>query len=196
MTSDNATIIAITGGIGAGKSVVATLLLNAGYSVYDCDSKAKILMSTSPVIRKALTHRFGHSVYNHDNTLNRQVLSDIIFYDNDALAFVNSVVHPVVRDDIASWSIEQERQPVFVETALLKEGNMEHMMTQVWNVTAPLEVRVNRVMKRNNASREQVERRIRAQSTYSSSTLPVHNIINDGISPILPQVMRLLSITN
>lgn len=193
MTSHNPTIIAITGGIGAGKSVVASILRNTGYSVYDCDIRAKELMNQLHSIREALTQRLGTAIYFQDGTLNRQALSDIIFNCHDALAFVNSVVHPAVRADIASWSKRQKRQPVFVETALLKEGGLEQMMTQVWNVTAPLEVRIERVMKRNSASLEQVERRIRAQVPYSSTILPVHDILNDGCTPILPQVMGLLA---
>lgn len=193
MESDVSTIIAITGGIGAGKSVVANVLRNAGYSVYDCDQRAKELMNLSPIIRKALTQRFGNAVYSDDGTINRRAMSNIIFNNDEALAFVNGVVHPAVRADINIWSKQQERQPVFVETALLKEGGLEHMMTQVWNVTAPLEVRIERVMKRNRASREQVERRIRAQSPYSSTIVPVHDIINDGCTPLLPQVMELIT---
>lgn len=192
MTSTSCpTLIAITGGIGAGKSVVSTVLRNAGYSVYDCDSRAKELMNTSTSIRQALTSRLGDDVYNHDG-LNRAHLSRIIFNDSNALDFVNSVVHPAVRDDIASWAKKQDREPAFVETAILKEGGMEHMMSQVWNVTAPVEVRIARVIKRNGISRSQVLERINNQQDYYSATLPVHEIVNDGITPILPQVMRLL----
>jgi dephospho-CoA kinase len=185
-------LIAITGGIGAGKSVVQAVLRNAGYSVYDCDSRAKQLMTESAAIRQALTERFGCDIYSADRTLNRQLLSSKIFNDPAALAFVNSVVHPAVREDIACWAKQQERMPAFVETAILKEGGMEHMMTQVWNVTAPQQVRIERVMRRNGASRQQVAERINNQHDYSSDSLPVHSIVNDGTTPILPQVMQLL----
>lgn len=188
-------IIAITGGIGAGKSVVSTILRHAGYSVYDCDSRAKILMNDSPLIKEALIAQFGGAdVYDDAGNLNRQCLAGIIFNDVHALQYVNSVVHPAVRSDIAHWCTLQPQRPVFIETAILKEGGLELMVDQVWNVTAPLEVRVGRVMKRNNVSREEVLSRISSQTAdYFSDSLPIVEIMNDGINAVLPRVMNLLS---
>ena len=187
-------IIAITGGIGAGKSVVSAILRHAGYSVYDCDSRAKMLMNDSPIIKESLIAQFGTGVYDDAGNLNRQRLAGIIFNDAHALQYVNSVVHPAVRHDIAHWCTLQPQRPVFIETAILKEGGLELMVDQVWNVTAPLEVRVGRVMKRNNVSREEVLSRISFQTgNYMESLLPVKVIVNDGVLPVIPQVFSLLS---
>ena len=190
-------IIAITGGIGAGKSVVSAILRHAGYSVYDCDSRAKMLMNDSPIIKEALIAQFGTDVYDDAGNLNRQRLAGIIFNDAQALQYVNSVVHPAVRDDIAHWCTLQPQRPVFIETAILKEGGLELMVDQVWNVTAPLEVRVGRVMKRNNVSRDEVLRRVCSQTgDYMESLLSVKEIVNDGVLPVMPQVFSLLSDLN
>lgn len=186
-------IIAITGGIGAGKSVVSSILRVAGYQVYDCDSRAKQLMNTSEEIKNALTMKFGREVYNRDGTLNKTRLSDIIFNDADALHCVNSIVHPAVRDDITRWAQQQEHEPLFVETAILKEGGIDTIVNEVWNVVAPVETRVARVMKRNATSRNKVMERINNQQPLSHCTeLNVIDLINDSHTPLLPQVVNAL----
>lgn len=186
-------IIAITGGIGAGKSIVSAILRVAGYDVYDCDQRAKMLMNTSATIKNSLTHKFGHDIYTSEGNLNRTRLSDIIFNDHDALHYVNSIVHPAVRDDISHWAQEHQHGPLFVETAILKEGGLDTIVQEVWNVVAPVEVRISRVMKRNAISREKVLKRINNQQQLSP--IPgkkVVDLINDGTSPILPQIISAL----
>ncbi len=186
-------IIAITGGIGAGKSIVSAILRVVGYDVYDCDQRAKMLMNTSITIKNSLTHKFGHDIYTNEGNLNRTSLSDIIFNDQNALHYVNSIVHPAVRDDISHWAHEHQHGPLFVETAILKEGGLDTIVQEVWNVVAPVEVRISRVMKRNAISREKVLERINNQQQLSP--IPgkkVVDLINDGTTPILPQIISAL----
>ena len=183
-------LIAITGGIGAGKSVVADIVRAAGYAVYDCDQRAKELMTSSPVIKQALIAEFGQDIYIND-TLNKQLLSNIVFTDKDALKYVNNTVHPAVREDITKWVLQQEVMPVFVETALLQEGGIDAMVDLVWNVTAPVETRIQRVIKRNSTTREKVIERIKSQKELSNiKGVSIIEIINDGTTPLLPQVMK------
>lgn len=189
-------IIAVTGGIGAGKSMVSTVLRIAEYSVYDCDQRAKELMNTSVSIKKALQERFGNDIY-IDGILNRSSLSDIIFNDNDALSFVNNVVHPAVRADILRWINQQQRRPVFIETAILKEGGLDSMVNEVWNVTAPLETRITRVMRRNSTTREKVIERIATQQVHVEvAGKLVIEIINDDTTALLPQIFKAITIKN
>ena len=186
-------VIAITGGIGSGKSVVSAVLLTMGFSVYDCDSRAKELMNSSSAIKEQLLSRFGEDVYMGDGTLNKVQLSTIIFNDRQALSYVNGVVHPVVKDDLQQWVDEQCRQPVFVETAILGESGLDSFVNEVWNVTAPLETRVMRVMKRNATTRDKVIERINSQADgYHNDNLPVKILINDGNTPLLTQIMKLI----
>lgn len=186
-------IIAITGGIGSGKSVVSSILLTMGYSVYDCDSKAKGLMNSSSLIKERLSLRFGDDIYQSDGTINKGKLSTIIFNDRHELGYVNGVVHPVVKDDLQHWVAEQYRQPVFVETAILGESGLDSLVDEVWIVTAPLETRVMRVVRRNSTTRDKVIERINSQTDdYHNDNLPVKTIINDGDTPLLPQIIKVI----
>ena len=190
----NSKLIAITGGIGAGKSVVSSILTTMGYNVYDCDSRAKQMMSHSPVIKEKLMSRFGEEVYNTNGHLNKELLSSIIFNNTDALACVNSIVHPVVKEDISNWHKSMMCRVNFVETAILTESGMHTMVDEVWNVTAPIDTRVKRVMMRNHTTAEKVVERINSQSTsLEIVTTPIKTIVNDGINAVLPQVINLLS---
>lgn len=186
-------LIAITGGIGSGKSVVASVLRNMGYQVYDCDLQAKRLMNSSPIIRRQLTTRFGEDIYSSDSTINKPLLSSIIFNNHDALSAVNAIVHPVVKEDLFKWHHSNSATHSFVETAILVEAGMLTMIDEVWNVTAPVETRIARVIRRNSTTRDKVLERINSQSTtLSEVTVPVKTIVNDDTTAILPQVIDLL----
>lgn len=187
-------LIAITGGIGSGKSVVSRILCTMGYEVYDCDLQAKRLMHSSPIIRQKLTAQFGEDIYTANGTINKPLLSSIIFNDPKALATVNSIVHPVVKDDIINWHNSRKEGISFVETAILVEAGMQTMVDEVWNVTAPVETRIARVMSRNATTRDKVIERINSQSTSMSDVqVPVKTIVNDGNTAVLPQIITLLS---
>ena len=111
-------IVAIVGGIGSGKSLVSRVLRLLGYEVYDCDSRAKALMNTSPIIKRQLIDAFGEDVFTSDGTVNRQVLAQIIFSNKAALERVNAIVHPQVIADILRTADVVSQQPLFVETAI------------------------------------------------------------------------------
>ncbi len=187
-------LTAITGGIGSGKSVVANVLRNMGHQVYDCDLEAKRLMHYSPIIRQQLTARFGDDIYNSDGRINKPLLSSIIFNNPDALLAVNSIVHPVVKDDLIKWYQSNPTSHNFVETAILIEAGMQRMVDEVWHVTAPVETRITRVISRNATTRDKVLERINSQSTsLNEVSVPVKTIINDGNTAILPQIIALIN---
>ncbi len=185
-------LIAITGGIGSGKSVVARVLRTMGYHVYDCDLEAKRLMACSPIIRQQLTACFGKEVYDSSGDINKPLLSSIIFNTPHALATVNAIVHPVVKDDLMAWHQSHPLDISFVETAILVQSGMHTMVDEVWNVTAPIETRIARVIDRNATTRDKVLERINSQSaSLANVTAPVRTIINDGITAILPHILAL-----
>ena len=187
-------MISITGGIGSGKSVVARVLREMGYQVYDCDMHAKRLMNSSHIIRQQLTSLFGKDIYTPDGTINKPLLRSIIFNNPDALDAVNCIVHPVVKYDIINWHNSSDSTCNFVETAILVESGMHTMVDEVWNVTAPVETRIARVMSRNATTRDKVLERINSQSTsLSDVAVPVKTIINDNDTAILPQIIALIS---
>ena len=188
-------LIAITGGIGSGKSVVAHIVQVMGYCVYDCDSRAKALMATDNEVKRQLVSVFGEQVYLADGSLNRQYLSDVAFADYSALEQLNAIVHPATARDLLRWSTEQAnlgKNLAFVETALLRTAKLDRIIDAVWHVTAPDSVRIERVMARSGLTPRQVQDRIAAQANEDSVAQGDYRIVNDNNSPLLPQVMRLL----
>ena len=189
-------LVAITGGIGCGKSVVARMVRVMGYKVYDCDSRAKALMTDSPAVRQQLEQAFGKDTFLSDGTLNRQHLSAVAFADADALARLNSIVHPATANDMLQWAQEQSTQGArvaFVETALLRTAGLDRVVDQVWHVTAPAQERITRVMARSGLTAQQVEDRIKAQIDEDRIADGESVINNDGDTALTPQVMHLLS---
>lgn len=188
-------LIAITGGIGCGKSVVARMVKIMGYEVYDCDSRAKALMINDPEVKKQLTMAFGEQTYLDDGTLNRQHLSDLAFADSNALACINGIVHPATALDLQRWADSQARRGAklaFVETALLRTAGLNRVVDSVWHVTAPTDIRIRRVMTRSGLTAQQVKDRIAAQVAEDNLATGEHAIINDNTTALLPQVLQLL----
>lgn len=188
-------LIAITGGIGCGKSVVARMVKIMGYEVYDCDSRAKALMINDPEVKKQLTMAFGEQTYLDDGTLNRQHLSNLAFADSNALACINGIVHPATARDLQRWADSQAHQGAklaFVETALLRTAGLDRVVDSVWHVTAPTDIRIRRVMTRSGLTAQQVKDRIAAQVAEDNLATGEHAIINDNTTALLPQVLQLL----
>ena len=188
-------LIAITGGIGCGKSVVARMVKIMGYEVYDCDSRAKALMINDPEVKKQLIMAFGEQTYLDDGTLNRQHLSDLAFADSNALACINGIVHPATARDLQRWADSQAHQGAklaFVETALLRTAGLDRVVDSVWHVTAPTDIRIRRVMTRSGLTAQQVKDRIAAQVAEDNLASGEHTIINDNTTALLPQVLQLL----
>ena len=189
-------LIAITGGIGSGKSVVARLVQVMGHEVYDCDSRAKALMTENEEVRHLLIEAFGKETYHNNGTLNRQHLSEVAFGDDKALARLNGIVHPATARDMQQWGQRQAdngARVAFVETALLRTAGLDRLVDEVWHVTAPASVRIPRVMARSGLTEQQVCERIAAQSVEDALATGEHPIINDDVTAVLPQVLNLLS---
>ncbi|WP_305386166.1 dephospho-CoA kinase [uncultured Muribaculum sp.] len=186
-------LIAITGGIGSGKSVISDILRAMGHKVYDCDTRAKALMDTDESIKNDLINLISIDAVSSDRTIDRKLLSEIVFNDPDALSRLNSIVHKAVRADLRRWRDTSSDKTVWVETAILYASRLDREVDEVWEVTAPTELRVQRVMKRNSMSREQVLARISSQSTTAAQLHPLtKTIVNDGVEPVLPQILSLL----
>ena len=183
-------LIAITGGIGSGKSVVSKVLATMGYPVYDTDSEARRLMNADARVREALIQAFGPEVFDADGKLNRAGLASKVFNNPEALQLLNGIVHPAVRDDVKHWCQSQASPIAFVETAILHQSKMDAMVDAVWTVTAPMQVRIERVMQRSGLTASQVADRIRSQQAEEGKADVV--IVNDGEQAILPQIVQAL----
>lgn len=183
-------IVAITGGIGAGKSVVCHALQTLGYPVYDSDAEARQLMDSDAAMRRRIALEVTPDALNADGSLCRPALAACVFADPAKLQRLNAIVHGAVRAHCTGWAARQKCATVFIETAILYESGFDSLVTEIWEVTAPTELRISRVMRRNGLDREAIVRRIEAQSAESR---PSHRlIVNDGVTPMLPQIMRLL----
>lgn len=187
-----ARLIAITGGIGSGKSVVSRILSAMGLDVYDTDSNAKRLMNTSAKVIAALRNEFGSGVYTPDGVVDRAYLAELVFADRQKLQALNRVVHPAVARDVKGWADSHSGNLAFVETALLHASGLELIVDGVWRVDAPVTTRVARVMNRNGLSAKAVTDRIEAQRSEEVPFAGEQVIVNDGERAVLPQVVCLL----
>lgn len=183
-------LIAITGGIGSGKSVVSTILRILGYKVYDCDSRAKQLMDTDSRLQHQLRETFSDVIFKN-GTIDRVALAQLVFSDKQRLQQLNAIVHPAVRHDIEQWAkANQSASLLFVETAILRESKMEDLFDMVLNITASEDTRIRRVMRRNNLSREAVLARISSQTDSHFQNEVI--LVNDDDKAILPQIQVFL----
>ena len=155
-------IIGLTGGMGSGKSTVGTMFRDLGIPVYNSDERAKQLMNTSKKIKKELIGLFGKEAYSEEE-LNRPFIAEKVFNDADLLTKLNGIVHPKVRKDFLKWTKKQNTPYVIQETALLFENKSQELYDKVILVTAPKELRIQRVLKRDKSSREQINSRMNNQ---------------------------------
>lgn len=184
-------VIAITGGIGSGKSVVSQVLRAMGYLVYDCDVEAKRIMNDCKEIPQAIIKAFGEDLI-IAGEIDKSKLAEIVFNDKDKLRVLNGIVHPFVKIDFGNWVASHYKEDiVFVETAILYESDLASQVDGVWEVVAPEDVRIERVMNRSHISLESVKARINSQSEEFAGRK--HIIINnDGNNAILPQINKLI----
>lgn len=190
----NQRLIAITGGIGCGKSVVSNILRALEYPVYDCDSEAKRLMNDSNYIKSEISKKISCEAIALDGSINRPVLAKIVFNDNKLLSQLNTIVHSAVKEDIINWTKQHQTQhTLFVETAILYQSGINLFVDEVWEIQAPIDLRINRVILRNNTTAEDVQSRINSQQ-YNIDKLHDNTkyIVNDNIKPILPQILNLI----
>jgi len=186
-------IIGLTGGIGSGKSTISRLFEIMGIPVYIADTESKRLTESSPVIRKKLTERFGAKLY-AEGKLNKALLASLIFENEDNRNFVNSVIHPVVREDFERWQAQHARFPVLViEAAILFESGFADSVDVSVTVVAPEELRIRRVELREGWSRESILTRIQSQLPEEEKIRRADYVIyNDGGQGVIPQIERLM----
>ncbi len=158
-------IIGVTGGIGSGKSTVSEILRKEGFPVYDTDKEARRLQNEHPEIRTRLMELFGNDAYD-ETGLNRKFLAANVFKQPELLEKLNAVVHPFVKEDFIEWMKKYPGEKVyFIESAILFEANFNEIVDKIILVTAAEGVRIERVMKRDSMTEEQVRARINNQSS-------------------------------
>lgn len=183
--------IGVTGGIGSGKSTVCRLFAEHGVAVYDSDAQAKRLMNESASLREGLVRAFGEGCY-EGGELNRRYLAARVFADKEALAALNALVHPAVRDDFRAWAGRQSGEYVILESAILFEAGFESEVDTTLAVLAPTEERVKRCMERDGSTREEVLRRMANQADDDTlHRLAARTIVNVRRDYLESDVQRL-----
>jgi dephospho-CoA kinase len=155
-------IVGITGGIGSGKTTVAKMFAEFGAPVYYADAEAKELTATSPEIREDLIALLGAATFK-DGVLDRKYMANKIFNDKELLAKANAIIHPRVAEHFKQWVEAQKFPYVLKEAAILFESGSYKDCDITILVTAPEEVRIQRVMKRDNTTRDEVVARMKNQ---------------------------------
>ncbi|UQD56830.1 dephospho-CoA kinase [Flavobacterium sp. K5-23] len=187
-------IIGLTGGIGSGKTTVANHFLSLGVPVYIADDQARKIMQTEAV-KNAIKNVFGVVVFDND-VLNREKLAGIVFNNPEKLALLNSIVHPAVKEHFEKWLTKHKDTPFIIyEAAILFESGGFKNCDYIITVTAPVELRIQRVMQRDNTTRELVLKRVNAQwddeQRITKSDFVINNI-NPGITK--EEVVKILKI--
>lgn len=185
----------ITGGIGSGKSIVSKILTELGHQVYDCDIRAKNIMDSSDEIKNEIKSRINQECIDSNNCIDRKRLASIVFLDTRMLDTLNNIVHKAIKKDITIWAESLNTCKAWVESAILYESGVDKLVDEVWEVMAPEELRIERVVKRNNTTPEEVKNRIESQKTESLYTKHPNTkiVVNDDVQPLLKQILQLLS---
>lgn len=189
---DNPFLIGVTGGIGSGKSAFCDMFRNIDIPVFNADLEARALMNDSKDVRRAIIEEFGPASY-IDGVLDRKFIADIVFNDKERLNALNAIALPPLWKRLRKWCASQKTSYVLMESAtLIDHGGQEHV-DYVVVVTAPRELRIERAMKRDGATREQVEARINSQMPEEERLSFAQTIIhNDGdIDNLLRQAVEL-----
>lgn len=184
--------VGLTGGIGAGKSLISRILQSMGYPVFNSDLEAKNITRNHPKVRAELLSAFGDDLYIGEE-LDRAKLAAIIFTDPQARSYVNELIHPLVREEFAKWAKASSSPVIFNEAAILFETGSWKNFDRVALVTAPEEIRVQRVINRDKTQREEVIARMRQQwSDEQKIPLAHYVIVNDDHTPVLQQLEKML----
>ena len=161
-------VIGLTGGIGSGKSCVLEIFKKIGISTYSADESAKKLISSDKKIIYSIKQLFGEDIY-YENELNSKLVSKIVFKDKEKLKSLNSIIHPAVAKDFDNFCFKHRDESYIVkEAAIIFETKSENLFNKIIYVKAPKEIRIDRVMHRDNLSRDDVLNRIQNQINETS----------------------------
>ena len=184
-------IVGLTGGIGSGKSTVLNEFKYLGIKTYSADNAAKTLINSDRALIDSIKKVFGNNIYKK-NKLDTKQLSKIVFQDSDKLEVLNSIIHPAVLNDFDSFVRANDEIYIVKEVAIIFETKSEKAYDKIILVRAPLEERIQRVLLRDDTSRDQVIKRIKNQVDDSSIINKCDYIIdNYNLSDLKDKVAQI-----
>ena len=180
--------IGITGGIGSGKSYVCRMLERYGIQVYDCDAAAKRLMRTQPALQERLRQLIGANVFTQEGQLDKAVVARFLLASQNNADALDAVIHPAVFTDFTESGMQ------WMESAIMFESGINQLVDRVVIVTAPEEVRIARIVKRDGITATKAREWMNRQWPQDKVRLLSHyEIVNDGNAPLSPQIEQLLN---
>lgn len=184
-------IIGLTGGIGSGKSTVAKIFAQLGIPVLDADATAKAIMNEDRSVKTKLIELFGEDAYK-ENQLNRSYIAQIVFEDAFKLQQLNAIIHPITIQYAKDWASKQSAPYVIKEAALFFESGSSEGVEKIIGVTAPKHIRIQRVMQRDQITREDVIKRMEHQLEDSLKMKLCDWVIqNDDMHLLIPQILAI-----
>jgi dephospho-CoA kinase len=197
MTRINPLLVGLTGGIGSGKSTVAKIFSILGIPIYYADVRAKWLMAYNEELKKQILIHFGDKSYTADGELNRSYLAETVFSDEEKVKTINSLVHPAVKKDFENWASLQNSPYVLKEAALLFETGSFIDLDKIINVSAPLKIRITRVLLRDLHRTEKqvhdiIDKQMPDEEKNQKSDFVIKNADNKLLIPQVLQIHREL----
>jgi dephospho-CoA kinase len=184
-------IIGLTGGIGSGKSTVAKIFAQLGIPVLDADATAKAIMNEDRSVKTKLIELFGEDAYK-ENQLNRPYIAQLVFEDAFKLQQLNAIIHPITIQYAKDWASKQSAPYVIKEAALFFESGSSEGVEKIIGVTAPKHIRIQRVMQRDQMTREDVIKRMEHQLEDSLKMKLCDWVIqNDDMHLLIPQILAI-----
>ncbi len=188
--------IGLTGGIGSGKTCVSKVFQKLGIPIFNADKIAKEYMQSSDKLKEAIKELFGNNVIKK-GILQNKILAEIVFNDNEKLIQLNRLVHPFVLEIFDKWQKKQNAFFVLKEAAILFESGAYKKLDAVICVSAPMRVKIERVMKRDNCTKKKVLKRMNNQMPENEKEkLSDFVILNDGKERLLPQILDIFDRIN
>ena len=183
--------IGITGSIGSGKTYVSKVFESLGIPVFNADNEAKKIMSCSFDLINSIKNEFGDDIYDK-HSLNKRKLASIVFSDSKKLKKLNSLVHPFVKQEFLNWCKKQKSPYVIKEAAILFESNSDKELDSVICITAPKNLRIDRVKARDGFKDYEINNRMKNQfSQEEKENLSDYIVVNDEKELLLPQIISI-----
>jgi len=185
--------VGITGGIGSGKSTVCKVFELLNVPVYYSDLEAKLILETDPGVLQALNKTFGPAVLDAKKKPDRKKIAAVVFSDKKKLEELNAIIHPAVGKHFEEWCKKNADAPfILKEAAILFESGAYRQVDKVIMVTAPLELKIARIMKRDRLSKEEIEKRINSQLSDEEKAERSDFVIrNDETVLLTPQILEV-----